>query len=206
MQLVLQQQDLQQQQLAFAAVRDQLQQVKDLHKQKIAEARVELKQQYDAQLQATTAAYAQELAQIQAHLAGSKQRHFSKRARSSSAAAAARPDQQATVKGSRSARKLATAPVAARQPGQPGCTAARCSRSGTPTLAAADGHQVAASAVPAITSVPVTPSTASHSAFARHQQQQQGQGSNSEELHVPADVVQYAQQYQQGMLLWLVQV
>ncbi|KAF6250980.1 hypothetical protein COO60DRAFT_704487 [Scenedesmus sp. NREL 46B-D3] len=85
MQLLQQQQDMQMQQHELSCVRQQLLQVKEVHKRKMQQLKQQLKQQYKVQLQATTAAYAQELAQIQTHLAYSR---TSEGLRASSVAAA----------------------------------------------------------------------------------------------------------------------
>lgn len=197
-----QQEDLQRQQLELNTVRDQLQQVRELHKQKLAQTRAELKQQYDAQLQATTAAYAQELAQIQAHLAGTRKRSSgSKHTRPSAAATAV---ECLRTDGAAAAQEMCAAAAAtiagsraAREPGQLN-HAAVDSSSRAPAAAESTSVVVAAAAganpVGALPK-PWTTGMVTCSAFADPQQQQRSQ---SQEMNVPAEVMQYAERYQQG--------
>jgi hypothetical protein len=171
MQQLLQQQEAQMQQHKLTCLRQQLLQVKELHKRKMQQLKQQLKQQYEVQLQATTAAYAQELAQIQSHLAYSRK---SGGLRASSAAAA-------------SAAAIAAAGAAGQD-----LSSASCS----PRPRHMQQHEQPVSS----SSSPVRAPTHQHMQQQHYQQQQQRHSSGCQDLNVPAEVLEYAERYQHGGL------
>jgi hypothetical protein len=201
-QLLQQQQETQMQQHELGCMRQQLQQVKDLHKRKMHQLKQQLRQQYEVQLQATTAAYAQELAQIQSHLAYSR---TSGGLWASSAAAAAAAAAGLLASGAigndMSSPGSSPRPKLMQQLEQPASVGSGPGRALT--------HQQLQQQQQPQQHVQAPTAYAHPQRYQQQQQQQhdqqqhyqqhyQQQHSSCQGLDVPAEVLEYAERYQQG--------